>query len=263
VTAMAIRGDTLFAGGSFGIQWSVDQGETWTDPGTTEVTNNIPIRVFRTFNGNLCAGGDGFFVWNDLTRHWTKLADNIQGFMEDCTSLGDSLYSAADLSLVKFSGDSGKTWTLKSIGIPPSNVVVNSVLTQGTTLFASVQYIGTGAPPPNTAGVWRSVDTAATWTFSGNGLPANVLVNNLIGRLNLDFYLGTQNHGLYHSFDGLSWTHETAIDTVGDVSVYGIPGAIVAAVNGVDLLVSQNSQPWNSNARGSLFAPLVKLNGRR
>lgn len=258
VYAMALHNDMLFAAGLFGIQWSTDQGATWTDPGPADVTNNKTIRVLKEFNGRLYAGGEGFFIYDDFVQGWTQLADSLDGYMVDCAALGDSLYSACELSLIKCTGDSGFTWTPKSAGIPQSNVVVNSILAQGTSLFAAVQYVGGGTPPANQAGVWRSVDSAATWTFAGSGLPRDVRVNNIIGRLNYDFYLGTANHGLYHSFSGIAWDHDTTIDTVSNVRVYGIPGAILTAVNDSGLLVSQfYGQPWNAQAGKGLFAPSI------
>jgi len=119
---------------------------------------------------------------------------------------------------------------------------------QGKTLFAAVRYENdaNSTPGPDSAGVWRSVDTAATWTFAGNGLPADVRINNIIGRLNFEYYLGTANHGLYHSLSGLTWDHDSTVDITGDVRVYSISGAILAAVTGwIYWYRLRSENPWD------------------
>ena len=89
-------------------------------------------------------------------------------------------------------------------GVGLSGAYVNQLILNpsGTTLFAA-----TGLDPLHAAGVFRSTDTAATWSSRSNGLPNGAVITSIAAAwAKSEVFAGTATAGVYASFDnGVSW----------------------------------------------------------
>jgi photosystem II stability/assembly factor-like uncharacterized protein len=214
ITALAVIGDTLFAGArDFGVLRFDSRSQSWT-----EVNNGLPnlkVASFAVSGGKLFVGTEiGVWVTTDNGDSWKSANSG----MNARTGVGRIVVRDNRLLVGAFNGvyassDNGASWTQvkdsiepPELQIPPEwkrgslNKEVNSLASLDDVIIA-----GTGG------GVFRSVDRGQTWEEANQGLP-----NGFPGSLALSIetvtvigariYAGVEDNGLFFSDDqGRSW----------------------------------------------------------
>jgi hypothetical protein len=192
--------------------------------------------------GTAGSGRDGIFWSSDSGVRWTK-AGGFTGAAYYITDSGPTMYVAGSTGFWK-STDSGKSWTLKSDGIPSGESAKRIAVSPVNSDHLIAATVG---------GVYRSDNAGASWydaSGSGAGLlnvsevrafqlvPA-VYWNSTVPRI----VVGT-NNGVWATADGgLNWAKMSPDKNVAEVpmgseSVYslnigfGLPGSLIAGTQG-------------------------------
>jgi photosystem II stability/assembly factor-like uncharacterized protein len=153
------RNDTLYAGGAGGVQYSTNDGGSWTSLNAGFPYSNYTVNQFILHEGLLyvCGGGmqrgDGVFAYNgSFWQHmsWTIQEDNevMLGFFPTPNYLlvvtnGHRIYRKANRHT---------EWRVADTGLGTSNSI-HSLAQNGNTLFVSALH----------GGVFRSTDEGSHW----------------------------------------------------------------------------------------------------
>ncbi len=196
VDALIMSGTTLFAGRIDGVFKSTDNGVHWVQA-NSGLPPQIPwITSFATSDYGLFAGsaawpvgGSGVYVTTNNGANWDSAGLNPTR-VSDLALSGMNLFAATD-SGVYLSTNNGLNWNRKGLSERrPTRLHV-----VGSHVFVGDAYNG----------IFRSVDTGATWIPANAGLPdsANVLSFASSGSY---LFAGTET-GIYRSTNyGESWT---------------------------------------------------------
>lgn len=188
----------LFAGGTFGVFASTDNGKTWMSKNVgLEQTNHIVETMTVDKNGSLYISLNmgGFFISTDDGNTWKKYG-TLGNFDDFIINPKNGKFFAGYGGKIIFSIDSGKTWSFvtgKNLGSNIRHVALDS----GGVLY--------GATVRGT--VYSSTDDGETWLSSGL---SNKYISNIAVSSNGTIYAGAMDYGLSMSKDG--GNHWQAID---------------------------------------------------
>ncbi|MDF1798117.1 MAG: hypothetical protein P1V81_02995 [Planctomycetota bacterium] len=258
---------------------STDAGATWTnrtpagaaglggrgialDPAT-------PGKVVAVFGGGF--GGGAAWRSLDSGATWTDISAGLPGNpLNDVVFsgghllvCGGKLFGSQDVGLFDSTND-GTTWTAVHDGTWP-NLVVNDIEVDPAS--ASIIYLGTAG-----AGVYRSLDGGATWTF-GLGGTGSLSVNEVHVSGGLPVYTASSSAAIWKSTDGL--TFGASSGGIGALNVEGvavnpldaseIAGAFQGLNDGGVYTTTDGGQTWSLEAlpgtrfNDAGFAPDGKL----
>ncbi len=229
VGALISDGDSLYAGCTFGIFKSTDEGDNWF-----AINNGLPSVVnlyAMARSGNfLIAGGDSPGIWlsSDNGADWFQTTNGVdseeyvQSFFVD----GNNVYAAIGYPpAVGISSDNGNNWTKSSNGLS-SNGLITGVTKLGTTLFATHSALG----------VYLSTDNGSNWTLIPGAIGAQD--KNAIVNIGTNLCVAATN-GVWTSTDaGGTWTHNL---TTGIISGIGQEGIHLYAVGELPPYSSANN----------------------
>ncbi|MEI8134067.1 MAG: T9SS type A sorting domain-containing protein [bacterium] len=196
---------TIFIGGYSGVVVSEDNGTTWAvrDTGLPILPLVYAVRKSGT-SLFACLANEGLYRSKDNSKSWTSVGGEVSGKSITAMIVGNSALVVAPGLGVLRSTNNGDSWS--DPGGDISNQSVHSFTKLGTILYAgtdagvfmsdddganwmkmskgmsadenvtalhvagNIVYAGTTNPDPNTGGVYRSVDSGATWEIISNGL---------------------------------------------------------------------------------------------
>jgi photosystem II stability/assembly factor-like uncharacterized protein len=265
VNALAVSGDTLFAGFAghwkFGVFRFDSQSQSWT-----EVNNGLLDRNVNTFavsGGKLFAGTDaGVWVSTNRGESWklTNSGMNTQSCGEIVvrdnrllTGVGDVVYASVD---------NGNNWTPANDSLEPAALQIppewgQRGLNKEVNCLAAINDVviaGTGG------GVFRSIDRGQNWEGASQGLPNGEFGSlapsiNTLAVIGAKIYAGVDDCGLFISDDlGRSWTE--ASRDLRELTVIGLvsKGEKLFAATSEDGVFVSLDQGRHWKATGAFFS---------
>jgi hypothetical protein len=202
VYALAIKGDTVFAGTEYGICLSVNIGNHWDSVNTGLKYDGALIAAFAMKGDTIFAGdisGNGVLLSSNNGGSWKYVDSGLTGYAlyvnalaisENKIFAGTGCSGCASGGLY-ISSNGGISWSLAAFG----SMVIKALAVKGDTIF-----VGTYGD-----GVYVSKDTGHTWSSKSTGLPYSGLsVFSLLIKENYIF-AGTA-YGVYvSSINGGNW----------------------------------------------------------
>lgn len=175
----------------------------------------------------------GYFNSN---AQWQQTKGTYGGYVNCMVSDGDNIFAGTNNGIY-FSNDNGNSWTAINNGFP-SNLIVNSIAINGTTIYA-----GTSGN-----GIYLSENSGNSWIQSNNGLPSNISVYDLAIN-NSNVYAGTRSpREIFSSTDnGRSWNAISINSTLGYVKSIAVSGTriFIGTEKGLSLSTN-NGNSWTS-----------------
>lgn len=239
VGALYADGDILYAGATFDVFKSTNEGNDWSadNNGLPAVCNFYAI---TKINGYLVAGGDNSGIWqsSDEGVNWVQITSGVDSdeYVYSFYVNENTLYGAFGLTAsIGISSDNGTTWIKSTNGLS-SNNYMTGITKLGNTLFATHSSLG----------LYVSIDNGTSWTLPLSGIGAQD--KNAIVASGSNLCVGTTN-GIWISTDGGSiWEHAL---TSGIISGLNTKGNEVFAVGQLPYKSTDNGVTWNPiNADG-------------
>lgn len=199
VKALTSSGSNIYALAGYNVYRSTDGGKSWSK------VNNSKIFVFGSkiaaIGSNLFVGSSSFglFMSTDGGKTWANENKEMPDqWVKAFAVSGNNLYLGTDIDGVFLSTNKGASWNPVNHGLPTNNITsmmsIEALGASDSTIFAGTQI-----------GVYRSVDSAKSWTKLENGLlDPQVETIAVYGKT---IYVGTYSKGIFESNDnGDSWT---------------------------------------------------------
>ena len=235
-------GTKIFAGSTYGIYESIDNGTTWTP------NNNSFLHAIKTFfsdGANLYDGGTGGLnVTTDFGNSWDCIGLGYANCVNALASNGTKIFAASSNGIY-FTSDGGNNWE-KSLFPSVDNSIpreFNAIAVNGSNVFAS-----TDNNYPLVPSLFRSVDNGINWEeIMSNSFTPNDTVITAIGIWASKVFIGAVT-GLYSSLDnGNSWTLLTNGLPTGGYPYYTIisSGPVIFASNTSGTYLSTDGVNWS------------------
>ena len=236
ITRLAIKGGLLFAGTNYSLFRSINGGADWVESNTGLISKSIQSIVFK--DSKIFVGTDsGVFYSSDNGDTWKNTSNGLRKTsVEQLALCGADLYTSSYesgiykstddganwaevgvgnlgiYSLLKdgndmyagtangvfCSGDVGKTWTSRNLGLPITTVIY--------TIAKKLDkiYIGTNL------GIYVSSNKGIAWTAINNGIPNDYSIKT-ISEIDSNLYAGynSSNGGggiLFSNDAGVTWS---------------------------------------------------------
>jgi photosystem II stability/assembly factor-like uncharacterized protein len=239
VGALFADGDSLYAGTTFDVFKSTNEGNDWSD-----INNGLPpvcnFYAITKINGYIVAGGDNSGIWrsSDFGANWVQITSGVDSdeYVYSFYVNGNTLYGTFGLPpSIGISTDNGTTWTKSTNGLS-SNGYMTGITKLGSTLFATHSALG----------LHVSTDNGVSWTLPLAGIGAQD--KNVIITSGSNLCVGTTN-GIWLSVDGgANWTHPLTSEFISGLTTKGNE---VFAVGQLPYKSTDNGVTWNPiNADG-------------
>lgn len=192
VYAMAINGDTIFAGTSDGIQTTVNNGEKWMDLNIDEMTNELDVISLAINESCIFAGTryHGVFRSDNGGKTWKLTKDGMEdSCITGLVAAGDTIFAGTRHNGLYRSTDNGASWGSMSAVLPYSNVL--TLFKHNEKIFVSFW----------SKGIYISADNGDTWKETG------VVAGDLAITANKnDIFVSSWGRHFYSSDGGDSWS---------------------------------------------------------
>jgi len=262
ITALAVSGDTLFAGDkNFGVFRFDGKSQSWM-----EVNNgllNLNVNTFAVSGRKLFIGTEaGVWVTTDNGESWKPANSGINTSGVGYIAVRDNRLLVGAFGGVYASADNGNTWTPVKDSIEPAALQIppewkrGSLNKQVNCLAASNDVIIAGTD----GGIFRSIDRGQTWEEANQGLPNGFRGSlapsiNTLAVIGAKIYAGVNDCGLFISDDlGRSWTE--ASRDLRDMTVKGLvkKGEKLFASTSEDGVLISLDQGRHWKATGAFFS---------
>ncbi|HCV44208.1 MAG TPA: hypothetical protein DGH68_12040 [Bacteroidetes bacterium] len=241
----------IFAGGN-GFNKSSDNGVTWTAANAGMDGIASPVAVVRSGANLFAASTDKLYFSTDNGSSWA-LRSTVPAQVLSMGVVGSTLVAGTNAFGVYRSTNDGASWLTVS-GFPPSNNIVNTVVTQGTRLLA-----GLGGK-----GVWTSTDNGAPWSQSSTGLGVTRPVNGFAVHGSSIFAATSDSAILVSTNGGTNWSASAtgmnpratavAIGSNGTTLFASVTGAYSGIDTGGVYRSTDNGASWAS-VKSGLYTP--------
>ncbi|MEI7750702.1 MAG: autotransporter-associated beta strand repeat-containing protein, partial [Candidatus Omnitrophota bacterium] len=219
------------------------------DPGNTNIIYAGAV------NGGVWKTTDNRVNWNPLTDRLSSLSIGAMNFDSTNSNIiiaGTGRQSAfgfanGPLTGIQYSTDGGASWVeKKGTAADIYGKDITGVAANGAIMMAAVRNMDT---PITTVGLYRSIDTGATFSNAVTGLPVGN-IQNLAGDPTdpTRFYLSVVNGndsetGIYRSIDtGATWTQIMVVPGLKSNETAKADGRILLSVGNEGVLVAQVQQ---------------------
>jgi len=232
VNALAVSGDTLFAGfaghWNFGVFRFDSQSQSWTEVNNGLLDRNV--NIFAVSGGKLFVGTEvGVWVTTDNGESW-KSANSGMNAQHGVGEMAvrDNRLLVQGFGGVYASADNGNTWTPVKDSIEPEALQIPPEWERGS-LNKQVNYmaaINDVIIAGTDGGVFRSTDRGQNWEEANQGFPhgeRGSLAPSIesLAVIGAKIYAGVNDCGLFISDDlGRSWTE--ASRDLRDMTVKGL-----------------------------------------
>jgi photosystem II stability/assembly factor-like uncharacterized protein len=240
---------SLIAGTDYnGIYRSLDQGMNWAAGNFISNRSSHSVTSIIGVGSLLYAGmqGEGVFKSGDNGVTWVPTG--LTGIEVRClTSFGSAVYAGTQFGVFE-SDDAGESWAGRNSGLANTFIPgIYGVWTAGSDVFAHVFEFDQARVTFRNS-LYRSADSGRSWTLSGDGLPFDAYVDDLVADGNV-LYAGILGVGVYKSRNG-----EAAWSPAGP----GLPVVaqwpyMLAARDGL-VLVSVKDQVFRSTDAGTTWS---------
>lgn len=228
INALAVSGDYLIVGSTFGILRYLFDGTTWSQIG------GILLKVFGmaaliSDQEVIIGAREGAFRSSDHGLTWDFSSNGLTNtWVTALAPSGQRLFVGTMHSGNSWSTDDGETWNLSTAGItsPTTYAFAHS----GSYLFAGTQDGAVSLGIIYNGGIFRSDDQGTSWQVSRPGIS----VSSMVAR-EADIFAASNSGRVFHSADnGESWV------VISD----GLPNSWLHALlyNGTDVYVGTASQ---------------------
>jgi len=153
-------GSTLFFGGSYGINRSTNQGQTWTFLNVKKDVlcfESIGTNIFFGTNSGVFKSTNNCTSWTEISTGIPVVPDNNYKRITGICKIGTTLYISNYVQGVFKSTNLGASWVAVNNGITDLNLL--SIHANGNTLFAG-SYFGK---------IFKSTDEGASWSEANQG----------------------------------------------------------------------------------------------
>jgi hypothetical protein len=205
INALAINGNSIYAGAFEGMYVTTNNGDNWTPINSgLPVSPSYPnVTAVAAFGSTVMAGTNnvGIYASTNNGAHWAK-ADTGLGSsrMYSLIAINGTAYAGTDSGLF-ISEDNGAHWL-------PRNADMANLYYETLTANDSVVLGGIGSQGITEA--YRSTDNGGTWVASGKGLSKNGVQCFLMR--DTDIFLGEYPGTVLRSTDnGRSWVRKGSI----------------------------------------------------
>ncbi len=202
------------------------------------------VRAFLESEGSLYAGlsGGGVYRSMDAGKNWEAVNNGIQfggAYIYALCSRNDSIF-AGGFGEVCFTNDKGENWTLMDLNLS-LNSFVYALAIKDNYLFAGIGGHDT------LRGVYRKQLGQLGWSYTSNGLPANVAVNTFLVSGNV-LFVGTSQGVFTSENNGLHWEHSSF--GMGEAPVvhsfYEANGLLLAGTNAGIFVSNDHGGSWSA-----------------
>jgi len=194
IVSMTANSAGVFAGSySDGVYRSTDDGVTWTQ--VNNGLNNLTIWGLAVSGDTLYAGtGMGAYRSTDNGDNWTDISNGLAGIyaLYDFVFVGSDILVGTLNSVFK-STDHAASWNYSGSGIVSASSSIQSLVGNGTSLFAGSYNLGS---------VYYSGDTGVTW----NSVGLSTYPIRSMGINGSNLFVGTSDTIFYSSDNGATWT---------------------------------------------------------
>jgi ligand-binding sensor domain-containing protein len=189
--------DDVYAGSSVGVQFSDDEGTTWTLLDTGMEGERVEALAIDP-DDNLLAGtrDSGVFLSTDAGATWSPVSTGLPTLRVEALAFDSAgrAYLALTNGGLYRSTDLGSNWTDAGSGLADETFL--SLLATDGQAYAGNRYYG----------VLRSDDHGGSWTSAANAVmalpgPSDVAVSPVTGAI----FLAAQGGGVYRSTNGVDW----------------------------------------------------------
>jgi hypothetical protein len=172
VEALAIKGDTIFAGTGGGVFMSSNNGQLWTavNSGLTDLN----VQTLAISGNNIFVGtwSGGVYLSSNNGNSWTPMNTGIINADVHAFAIsGSNIFAGTDGGGVFLSSNNGGLWTAVNTGL--TNFVVWSLAINGDTLFAGTFNGGVWKRPLSELSVF-SISQTNVSCYGGNNGTATV-----------------------------------------------------------------------------------------
>ncbi len=192
VNALAIKGDTIFAGTGGGVYLSSNNGSSWVNSGST----NLDVYALAISGNNIFAGtyGGGVYLSSNNGSSWTAVNSGLTNLNVFALAIkGDTIFAGTYGGGVYLSSNNGSSWTAVNSGL--TNLNVNTLAISGNKIFAGT----------HGGGVFLSSNNGSNWSAVNTGIPANTIVYAFAIR-GINIFAGTEGGGVFlSSNNGQLW----------------------------------------------------------
>ncbi len=190
ISAIAVSGSNVFAGGDSGVFLSANKGTLWTP-----VSNGLPkttIEAFAVSGDKIFVGThtNGVYLSTTNGNLWTPANTGFIGQVQAFAFNGTKIFAGAANNGVYLSVNNGGLWTAVNAGL--INKDVHALAAIGSSIFAGTS-----------GGVFLSTNDGTSWTPVNNGLTDTVVNALLVNGAHI--FAGTNNGVFYSGNNGANW----------------------------------------------------------
>ena len=254
VQCFGVSGANIFAGTSFGVFLSTNNGSSWTAEGLTGTS----VAALAVSGMNLYAGGYGVFLSTNNGASWATISTGLLGHVNALAVIGANLFAGTDAMEqgggVFLSTNNGGRWTQTGLTAWTYSFAVSPNGAGGTNLFA-----GTGSDDPY-GGIYLSTNNGAIWIEVDSSLGHPYVGTLVVSGTNLFAATQTRTYnGVFLSTDnGTSWT-QTGLARYASCFALSATNLFAGTRGGVFLSTDTGTSrtPVNSGLTDTLVASLV------
>jgi len=198
IYCLALNGTKLFAGTSYGLYSTEDNGSTWSACHSGLASTNV-VSLYKNGNNLFAGTNNGIFQSSNYGENWECLNSDLDYSIEvrGIIKENDKIFIGTNLKGVLMSTDNGGNWTELNSGI--SDLTTSNLIKYGSKIYFSTS-IGKIYVSSNYGENWTLINPTSSGFPSYAGKIKLTIKNSMI-------YAGTNNGCFYTFNNGKSWNN--------------------------------------------------------